>query len=56
MTTGGGRVTGARGGFDSVCRERLPALPGCLSGGGGVVGQGRCLSRQDYFDLDPFLH
>ena len=55
MTTGGGRVTGARD-WDSVGRERLPALPGCLRGGGGVVGQGRFLSGQDYFDLDPFLH
>ena len=55
MTTGGGRVTGARG-WDSVGRERLPALPGCLSVGGGVVGQVRCLSGQDYFDLDPFMH
>ena len=55
MTTGGGRVTGARGG-DSDCRERLPALPGCLSVGGDVVGQGRYLSGQDYFDLDLFLH
>ena len=55
MTTGGGRVTGARG-WDSVWRERLPALPGCLSVGDGVVGQGRCLVRQDYSDLVPFMY